>query len=125
MIRSEWNAFHQALRSKSREHKAKDHRFGALRRWEYGDHIMHGFTYWTVRHMRGEGAFGLACYPSIIRDRSTCSRIDDALAWAAHYRQLAKRERHMRRQHLAAARSCIADAREIRLSGSIFHQIAA
>lgn len=107
MTRNEWKAFSQALR--------------AAKRYELG-HIKHGFTHWSIKHSRN---IGFRCYPSIIRDRSTCSRIDDALAWSAHYRQLAKRERHMRRQHIAAARACIADAREVRLSGSIFHQIAA
>ena len=116
MNRSEWKAFSQALRTRNQR------TFGTACRIELA-HVKHGCTYWTVRHQRTVG--GLACYPSIIRDRSTCSRIDDALAWAAHYRQLVSRERHMRRQRLAAARACIADAREIRLSGSVFHQIAA
>lgn len=125
MNRDQWKAFSRALRVKSREHKAKDHRFGALRHWMFMDHVNHGFTIWTIRHERGAGHVGLSCYPSIIRDRSPSSRIDDALDWAAHYRMLARKERHLRRNHIAAARACIADAREVRVCASIFHAIAA
>lgn len=114
MTRTEWLSLYRELRVMSAHTLATcNGSVGAIK---------HGSTYWTIKHGRHAG---LTVYPSIIRDRSTCSRIDDALGWAMHYRRLAKKERHVKRNHVAAALACIGDAREIRLSSSVFHAIAA
>jgi hypothetical protein len=85
-----------------------------------------GFAYWTMINDQRQGR---SLHPAIIRDRSTSSRVADSLAWAAEYRQAAKR--YLRSSyhafqvaaHKAGSRACIAESRQIRASQSAFHTL--
>lgn len=128
MNRGQWKSVYRDLRLMSAQDRdISRHSYGARGRGHFAARLMHGGTYWTVKYVRGGygESSGLSCLPSIIRDRSTSSRIEDALTWARHFRLEAQKSYNAKGQKLAAARACIADARAIRLSGSIFHAIAA
>lgn len=90
--------------------------------------IDHGGTYWTVEFTAQGRDTGLRLVPSIIRDRAPSARIADELEWTRRFRLEAKTHRRngsyyaqSARNSIAGAKACIADCRDIRLSGSALH----
>lgn len=135
MDRHEWKLAYRELRVMARDSKAISIRANGPRvaqGW-HAIRLQHGGTYWTVKFVAAYGDDrGLHAYPSIIRDRATWARHAAEMNWTAQFRAKALRFRyrgeyaaHERGRAIIAAKSCIADARAIRLAGSAFHAIAA
>jgi hypothetical protein len=122
MNRAAWRAMHRNVRAQSNcPRPTYASRGVSLER------IMHGSTYWNVRAVREYGkATVLTVEPSIIRDRSPFRRIADDLAWARYFRKQAGylwADKGKRARDIAAARGCIADARQIPLAASPFNRL--
>ncbi len=118
MNRNEWVSLYRQLRLGSRNKRQS---------WDMAN-VMHGGTYWTIKHVRrmnNDTAQGLIVYPSIIRDRAPSARINDWLLAVTDFRRDYRKAYSARHKAMAldAMRACIADAREVRLSASIFHAI--
>ncbi len=119
MTRPEWIVIYREMRSATRK---AGYAAPACVRW-----YNHGGTYWTFRHDRS----GFDASPSIIRDRATGQRIACELHFAAEFRCKALQALRGRSYGasaatlIKAAKMCVADARAIRLAGSVFHAIAA
>ncbi len=117
MNRAEWKELSRRLRGK---------RGDAVR----SELVMHGGTYFTVSFVPRGTDKGMHCNPSIIRDRSTESRLADSLDWTRCYRADMVRHRrngsyfatHARNAFLAAV-ACIGDCRAIRTAASVFRTL--
>ena len=119
MNRHDWKTLFRYMRSNRRAGK-----------YAQSEMVHHGGTYWTVHLFANGSDKGLHVAPSIIRDRSTLSRVVDELAWSRRFRLEAathKRNGSYYAGHAAnsirGAKECLNDCRRTRLDGSLFHAL--
>ena len=118
MTRPEWKALHREARSLARNIASIDKRNprGSARL-----RIDHGATWFNLDCVKEPGKpASVTVQPAIIRDRPITTRIAAELEWSRFFRTRPAYGAHERRRNIDAASACVADARSIRLSASIF-----
>lgn len=119
MNRLEWKALHRNARLRAKSIAQIDRHGRGMCRMR----LDHGFTWFNLDCERiGNRPACVTIQPAIIRDRSIATRIAAELEWSRYFRTRREYGSIDRQRNHNAARSCIADARAIRLSASKFHE---